>query len=88
MFIIVGSRNEKKHKGRTQNVVLCPACNQNLKYELIKQVEWFTLFTARILPLETTYLASCPYCERADKLPKARFDELLRYGEKDKIRYI
>lgn len=88
IFFINGTRNQKIHKGRTRNVVVCPACNHSLKYELVKDVLWFTIYTARIFPIKTEYIASCPFCGRADMLPKTRFDELLRYGEKDKIRYI
>ncbi len=86
MFIMIGHKTRIKYDGQIGNVVLCPKCRNNLKYELARDQIWFTLFTVKVFPFSTDYLVRCPYCGYGEYVERDRYYGLLRTGTKNKIK--
>lgn len=86
MFIMIGGKDRRKYDGQIGNTVLCPKCRNNLRYELLRDQVWFTLFTVRIFPIQSSYMVRCPYCEYGEYVERERYYGLLRAGTKNRIK--
>ena len=55
---------------------VCPICNNNVSYHLLRVRIWFSLFFIPLIPYSTRYLCLCPICEKGLELSKKEFKEI------------
>lgn len=76
--ILYGLRQRSKPLG--QLTYVCPRCQQNCPHVVAKTQYIFTLFFVPLLPLRSSYLATCVNCRYQEKVSKDQAKKLLGHA--------
>lgn len=74
MFLFISGMIPKITRQQTSEAVYCFNCHNTLRWTLIKEVSWISLFFVPIIPLRTRYYAQCPICSATHSISKESFE--------------
>jgi len=77
MFIIYGTKSFEKTLAAA-GPDLCPVCQQNTQYTILRVIRWFTLFYIPIIPFSFKYYRVCGYCRNSVSMDSAVAKEIVK----------
>ncbi len=77
MFIIWGNKHSSKILADTGSRQFdCTHCHNVTPFQIVKEIDWFTLYWIPIIPMRTVYRAECPICNYGFDIDKKRAEEI------------
>lgn len=77
MFIISGTKHFKSVRGHVRATECCPNCQQDMNWEVVRAISFFTFFFIPLIPYAVRYYLSCPHCVASYKIKKKKAMELM-----------
>jgi hypothetical protein len=71
MFIITGFKKETEVLADMERTELCMNCCHELRHQVMRYREYFTLFFVPLFPVSSRYTYRCPFCTYEHKITKA-----------------